>query len=376
MKFIKRNFNILLITLILIFFLLFNIYNRIFNLYNILLLLVPLTVISLLIIGYVKDNFREKTDIILTLIIFWIAYYLLTYIFGYFIGFVKNPYLLDIISILKNIFPVVLNVIFIELLRYILIQKNPKNYIILIIVSITFCLYDVSLRTDSFQLSQSLGIYKYISTLILPSLFKNFLLSYITIYGGWKSTIIYKLFDEIPSYIIPIIPNFGYYLESMLKIIFPVLVYFGIRKNFEFRQLINPRKKNYDKLFYIISISLIIFIITLTTGVFNYYGMTIATNSMYPKIKVGDVVVVEKNINDFSTIKEGDIIAFKKNGLTITHRVYKILKNGNNIYFQTKGDNNDSVDVWLVYSDEIEGIVRFTIPYIGLPSVWLKERKS
>lgn len=59
----------------------------------------------------------------------------------------------------------------------------------------------------------------------------------------------------------------------------------------------------------------------------------------------------------------------------ITHRVTKIEAaddgSGERV-FTTQGDNNPSPDP-LVKPSQIVGIIRAEIPYIGYPTVWLKE---
>ena len=53
------------------------------------------------------------------------------------------------------------------------------------------------------------------------------------------------------------------------------------------------------------------------------------------------------------------------------HRLVKKFKYDNNEYLlYTKGDNNEFVDDF-IYPKDVYGIVKFKIPYIGLPTVWL-----
>lgn len=40
---------------------------------------------------------------------------------------------------------------------------------------------------------------------------------------------------------------------------------------------------------------------------------------------------------------------------------------------QTKGDNNNANDPWVITEDDMIGTVSFMIPYIGYPSVWVNE---
>ena len=101
--------------------------------------------------------------------------------------------------------------------------------------------------------------------------------------------------------------------------------------------------------------------------IFSAY--VIISPSMYPTIKVEDAVVVKrKNAKDY---KVGDIITFlssdsRFSGLTITHRIVGIEKGKKGeIFFRTKGDNNNTPDNALVKYDNIFGKVLFKIPKVG-----------
>lgn len=80
----------------------------------------------------------------------------------------------------------------------------------------------------------------------------------------------------------------------------------------------------------------------------------IASNSMFPTLKRGDVVTIVP-IN--RALKIGDIILYKHWEYSITvHRIVRILmdKNGE-IKYQTQGDNNKMVDSYLVSETDIIG---------------------
>ena len=91
---------------------------------------------------------------------------------------------------------------------------------------------------------------------------------------------------------------------------------------------------------------------------------------MEPNVRVYDVVV-DLNIFSEKSIKEGDIITFISNsnvskGLTVTHRVVKVITNADGTKsYLTKGDNNLKVDQSPVNYDDILGKVLFKIPQLG-----------
>lgn len=107
-----------------------------------------------------------------------------------------------------------------------------------------------------------------------------------------------------------------------------------------------------------------------TTKLPKFGLYTIISPSMEPNVKVYDVVV-DLNIYGSNNIEVGDIITFISNsnisrGLTVTHRVVKVIKNedGTESYI-TKGDNNTKPDDATVKSSDVLGKVLFKIPQLG-----------
>lgn len=92
------------------------------------------------------------------------------------------------------------------------------------------------------------------------------------------------------------------------------------------------------------------------TNIFGYSMFEIASGSMEPVLKVGDLIIVYTS-DDFKT---NDIITYKEKDDFITHRVIDITDN----YVITKGDANNSVD-YKVQKDRVIGKVVFTIPNGG-----------
>lgn len=51
----------------------------------------------------------------------------------------------------------------------------------------------------------------------------------------------------------------------------------------------------------------------------------------------------------------------------------KKINNNENIYYKTKGDHNSNYDSNLTSSNDVIGIYKFKIKYIGYPSLWLEQ---
>lgn len=107
---------------------------------------------------------------------------------------------------------------------------------------------------------------------------------------------------------------------------------------------------------------------------------TIVSPSMNPVIEVYDIVVNVRPDSE-KDIEIGDIITYKSKapnseGMTITHRVVSIVKNGNKTEYITQGDNNENPDSIFVDYDSIIGEEILIIPKVGELQFLIAEQKG
>jgi len=93
--------------------------------------------------------------------------------------------------------------------------------------------------------------------------------------------------------------------------------------------------------------------------------VAIASGSMSPALKVGDIVIVQ-GVSPTS-IQIGDIIVFDSpQGSRTIHRVTNIqIQPNGTIQFKTKGDANPNEDLYWVPEQDVHGRVLHRIPYLG-----------
>ena len=119
------------------------------------------------------------------------------------------------------------------------------------------------------------------------------------------------------------------------------------------------------------------FVSTSGNGVPNIFGLrllSIQTDSMYPTIDPGDLVLAT-GVKDPSKLQKktadypGDIITYWTiiNGERVlnTHRIVEIYDGGGYLIFQTKGDNNTLEDPLTVHESEVVGQYKARIPGVG-----------
>lgn len=146
----------------------------------------------------------------------------------------------------------------------------------------------------------------------------------------------------------------------------------------------NPKKK-INKLYVIVYVILLIFLIynvSLIVQSFVYPNKTpsflgiktyvIVSGSMQPELNIGDIAIVKET--DSLNLKERDIISFREGESVVTHRIEQLQLTDTEIKYQTKGDNNNTVDQHLVESSNIEGKMIAKIPYLGYVLIFLQNK--
>lgn len=121
---------------------------------------------------------------------------------------------------------------------------------------------------------------------------------------------------------------------------------------------------------YIVLVTLIIlFIINLilsfeeNTHIFGIYMFNIVSESMEPTFYKDDLVIVKRC--KMQELQKGDIITFKQDDRTISHRMIAITQEDGEFKFITKGDNNDILDKEKVEMKDVYGKVLFSVKKIG-----------
>ena len=295
---------------------------------------------------------------------------------GLFIGYTKNIYNTSIIGIIKNIYTYIIPIIFMEYTRTALVhsKKNITNYIIVTILFIFLSIPNINSILINPDYST---IFKNTSSIILPSIASNILLTYLSITCNYYGNLFYKLPQSIATITLPILPNLNWYYQSVIGVLLPLITYIYIKN---LNDKINNRdskkrlrKKSIIKMIYII-IPLVVFI-CFVAGIFKYKPTAILSNSMKPIYSRGDVVVTKKlNKKELNNLRKYDIIEYILDGTIVTHRIINIEQHADKTrLYITKGDNNNAADIKKVTESQIIGKVEFSIPKVGYPSVYLNE---
>ncbi len=372
----KGSTKLLVLQLITLIILIYNAFiNNIFTNLYLAIFLSIVFVISYFLVGFEKERFNQKKRNIRIIIVLTISLLVIKYGLGLITGYQYSPYNRTLLGILGNTLSIAYLLVICEILRYTFVTKGNKlNFILTIII---FTLAYLNITTSLTSLTSLKTIVILLTTDIVVTLFENIVLTIISKKYGYSGSLSYTLIMNLYPYIVPIFPNLGEYLDAAVMIAFPIILY--LFSNYIltdlFKEKVDIRVKNTGaKLIRFIIVMIIIIMVSLNSGIFRYWICVVASGSMEPTIKIGDVIYIDKSYkNHIDKIEEQDIIVFKINGKIYCHRVIQKKTNNDQVLLVTKGDREgQSVDKWTVSKSELVGKVDFRIKYIGLPSVWLK----
>lgn len=105
-------------------------------------------------------------------------------------------------------------------------------------------------------------------------------------------------------------------------------------------------------------------------SIFGYRSYVIASNSMYPVLEYGDVILIKEI--DFNDIKVDDIITYmgvqgEFKDKVITHEVIEIIEDEEGKYLKTKGRANTGIDP-SVYEEQVYGKLTYKFILISFLS--------
>lgn len=377
---IKSYYIIFLFETIIMFLVVLNSFNSNFsNVYILPFILFICDFIFFFVLGFEKKNKRLNKivnfDVFMSSMIFLILYYL----FGIIIGYAESKNYLTLYGLTIFIIPTILKIVFKEHLRNSFLTKSGNNKFLIIYTLLLFIMIDILPSLSMLKINGH-DIFIFIALVLLPSITVNIFATYINIKVGFMPVIIYLLILSLYQYIVPIVPDPNEYLKAIIDFVLPILILFIVRKNInKYSDGDEEIDRNYNKSTIVISIIPIILVIVIVyfiSGYFKYYALAIASGSMYPVFDRGSIVIIEQ-VNDkydnYNKLNEGEIIAYRTEKNIIVHRLIRIVNTGDELIYYTKGDANSDEDDYLIKKENIIGIVRVKIPYIGYPTVWFSE---
>ena len=361
--------GIIVIFLTILFFNLF-VLNIFENNYILVAFLLLFFLITNKFIGIKPVYNKDKKSVILVVIVLGIIYLLFLYIIGIYVGFYKNLLSLGFTTLRTKIIPFTAIIILSELIRSIFIRNDDKK--VNIVLTISLILVDIVTQIQLYDIFKLESLLTLLGSVIFASISTNLLCNYTNKRYGCVPGICYRIITTMYIYIFSILPDLYTFFESVLKILYPYIIYLILDfafKDDNFKTVRNREKTSFVGLFFTIILTTII--ILLVSCKFKYGIIVVATGSMTGSIDKGDAVIYEQYENQ--PINEGTIIIFEEEGRKIIHRVIDVQQlNGETIYY-TKGDANQDKDDGYRTEKDIISIVKFRIIDIGWPTLMVND---
>lgn len=270
-------------------------------------------------------------------------------------------------------------VIVTEIIRYTLslvrTNKEKKYWVLYLIMLVNFVFIDLIISTKVTGYYTFNQFYEFFFIVAIQSIAKNIFLMYLSGRFGIVPCLSYRLIMDLYIYFLPVIPKTNIFIQSVLLVIFPYILYLVIKK-YTVKKKVEPMRNNkvVNRIVTVILSIMLLVLVMLVSREFKYSMIAVGSKSMTGSINKGDAVICEKYNSKEMKLKNGDIIVFKKNDTMIVHRIVEVfeLDNGQSV-FRTKGDANRDDDNWLVSEKEIFGKVNIKVLWIAWPSVLLNE---
>lgn len=368
----KDKFKIYALELVLLITLFFTLFVS--NIFTKIALSILLAIYTLVIYKELKKrnivSMYEKQVTVLMLL-FGIIYLMVFYLMGLYFGYYKALVQLSLWSIINYIIPITIIIISSEIIRSVFLAQKGK--ISKIIIFISMILLDLIIYNNIYEIKTLESLLGIVGYTFFSSIACNLLYNYISTRFGNKPIIVYRLITVLYAYIIPIIPNVYIFFRSFLRIVYPYIIFLILEASYSKTTFVasrNDRRKNIVNTAILLTVSTLI--IMLISCQFKYGILVIGSGSMSGAINKGDAVVFE-SYDGQGEIQEGQVIIFEKDKNKVVHRVVDIkLVNGEYRYY-TKGDANQKIDEGYVTKEQITGISKFRILYIGYPTIWIRD---
>lgn len=294
----------------------------------------------------------------------------LSLLIGLRFGFYQNPYFISSFVLTRYVLPITVTIVATEYLRRALLSQKGR------IATLTayLCAILAELLMES-NLSQVRNFYDFMDLVgltLLPAVTANVLYCHVSRRFGMTPNILYRLIVALYVYFTPISPAIPDSLYAFAKLLIPLALYFFLRMLYEKRQSTARRKTG--KWSYVaigVTVLLLTGMVMVVSCQFRIGALVIATESMTGELNKGDVTVYERY--DGQPIEEGQILVFRKDGRTVVHRVINVQHINNVTRYYTKGDANDDPDMGFITETDIIGVVNMKIPYLGYPSLWVRD---
>jgi len=297
--------------------------------------------------------------------------YMLSYFSSGFVdGFGKTLFDTSFKGIGINIINLGAVIIFKEWVRFQLINSVQKKFSLFFGIAIVFVfsLLDINLGT-MFGQNELENIITYVCSNVFPVIAYNAFLTLGAFLAGVGATVIYALVVKVPLWILPILPNSKWITTMLVGTCVPIIGMIVLSNTHRSKTVRGKKRQDKEENPYtlLLTATIVVSMVWFALRIFPIYPTVIASNSMYPEISRGDIVLAYKD--DYDEIQEEDIIEYQLENIRVVHRVIEIKYLDGDKLLVTKGDSNQIHDAFIVSRQQYLGTVTTVVPYLGYPSL-------
>lgn len=331
-----------------------------------------LAIFAYFLLGGATSHIRhqhQREQIVLGVFVVWFVAY---FVSGMVTTYSHNALCSDITTVLQNLGVFGLSAVLFEYVRYAtLVLAGRRNVVWFGIVVAIF--YGLALADPSrfMHLTNVSEFIKLMVSYMMPIMSVSYLMTYVMATSGLRIALLLRLGLVASTVLLPIVPKYDWYLQGLSMLLLAISVFVsldhlgqstGAERHVRHQHLMHRFS---DVIMLVAMLGLVAFMM----GVFAYHPLAIMSNSMQPVFSRGSMVIVQARTPEMD-IAIGDIVQYQGEDRVITHRVVDIDSSGDEQIFYTKGDNSPSVDP-PVRDEQIQGVIRATLPFVGYPTVWL-----
>ena len=334
-------------------------------------LLLPVTPIVCLLIrkrGILSINKRE---VLLLNTVIASLYVILLHMSGLYYGYYINPYFVNAKTVWTVVLPTVSIIITSEIVRRVFLAQ--KNRLVSVLTFLSCVIIEVLTYSSLVGIKNFNMFMNLVGMTLFPALCANFYYHYVSKNFGAFPNIAFRIITTCYIYFFPNVSAMSDALSSCIKIVFPIIM-LAFTAALYTKGKRNAKEKKGSKMSAVataLTVVIIVSVAMLISCQFRFGALVIATESMTGEINKGDMIIYEQY--DDQKIKEGQVIVFSQDQSKIIHRVIKIENIEGERRYYTKGDANETPDSGYRTEADIVGLTDVKIPYIGYPTLWLRE---
>lgn len=328
----------------------------------------------------VHTNRRVREGLLIYTLLLAGAYLVLWWVSGYAEGFGYSPYSRSALGFVKNLGLFGGIIAAQEYTRaYLLRCDGSSKQWMAMAVAFSFFVYSLNLKKIPAAFSDWGELFQYIGGTVLPGVCITVFLTWLSRTAGFLPPLVFRLVPEAAQWLLPALPKSSWQTNMMLGAAFTVFAMIIMQQlvpAYHHQKSVKKRhpQKRTSPMAWIGLMMTLSLMFSFSLGLLPVRPMVIATGSMLPVIRPGDMVILQDT--DAKALHVGDVIAYQTEGYQIVHRVMTILPSRNGNSYIMKGDNNDSPDVNAVQESQVLGKVVQIIPYVGLLSLSVRKIDS